>query len=252
VNLYRKAGLRIAELWFDEELNGIRVDIIRHIQRAAPIAEGRSARIYTILIDLNQEPDLLLAKMKRDTRYEIRRAMSKDNLTYQLWTEVTSELLGQFKLAHDQFAKQERLPRRTSIRLERLAQVGGLVLSQVRNKEGVPLVWHAYYKVNDRVRLLYSISLFHDDDSSQRSLFGRANRYHHWEDILAFRVQGIRVYDLGGWYGGGADKKKLSINRFKEEFGGEIVLNYNCQSGLTFAGKAAIWLYERMRPEHPS
>jgi hypothetical protein len=252
VLLYKKAGLRIAELWFDEEPNGVRVDVIRHFQRTAPIAEGRSTRFYTILIDLSHEPDLLLAKMKRDTRYEIRRAMSKDNLTYQLWTEVSPELLGQFRLAYDQFARYKGLPRRMSVRLERLAEMGGLGLSQVGNEKGAPLVWHTYYRAKDRVRLLHSISLVHNDDSSQRSLFGRANRYHHWEDILAFRAQGIGIYDLGGWYGGGSDQKKLSINRFKEEFGGEIVLNYNCQSGLTLAGKAAIWLYERIRPQHPS
>lgn len=250
--LYRKAGLRIAELWFDEEPNGARVDIIRHFQRSAPIAEGRSARFYTILIDLSHEPDLLLAKMKRDTRYDIRRATSKDNLTYQLWTEVSLDLLGQFRLAYDQFAKHTRLHRRIGLRLERLAEVGGLGLSQVRNEQGAPLVWHTYYRAKDRIRLLHSVSLVDNDDSSQRSLLGRANRYHHWQDILAFRAQGIEVYDLGGWYGGGSDQKKLSINRFKEEFGGEIVLNYNCQSGITLMGKAAIWLYVRIRPEHSS
>jgi hypothetical protein len=252
VILYKKAGLRIAELWFDEQPNGACVDVLRHRQRSAPTAEGTSTPFHTILIDLKHDPDLLLARVKRDTRYEIRRARSRDNLTYQLCTTVGPELLDQFKSAYIQFARQKGLSVRISVRLERLAEIGELSLSLVRTQDGLPLVWHAYYRANDRVRLLHSVSLVGDCDSSRRTLLGRANRYHHWEDLLAFRSQGVGIYDLGGWYGGRSDEKKLSINKFKEEFGGEIVLNYNCQHGLTLAGRTAVWLYARFGPERLS
>ena len=251
--LYKKAGLRVAELWYDEELDGARVDIIRHMQRTAPTPQDRCWEFHTILIDLSLDPELLFARMKKDTRNEIRRATAKDNLTYQLWTEVDSDLLAQFRLAYDQFARQRGLRTRMSGRLQRLSEIGALSLSQVRNEAGVPLVWHAYYRAKDRVRLLDSVSLVRDmGGTSQRSLLGRANRCHHWQDILAFRAKTIGIYDFGGWYGGGTDQKKLSINKFKEEFGGEIVLNYNCQSGLTLAGKVAIWLYARIKRGHSS
>ena len=249
---YYKATLRIAELWFDEESDGVRADIIRHMQCSIPIEQARCWNFHTILIDLNRDADLLLERIKKDTRYEIRRAMNKDILKYQLWTAVGPGLLDQFRLTYDQFAMQKGLPRKISARLTKLASVGRLALSQVRNEQGVPLVWHTYYMAKNRVRLLHSVSLDHDGDSSQRSLLGRANRYHHWEDILAFKAKAIGAYDFGGWYGGGKDQKKLSINKFKEEFGGEVVLNYNCQSGITLAGKVAVWLYARIKPEHSS
>lgn len=241
---YKKASLRIAETWFDENANGVQVDIIRHFQHPNPIAEAQCSPFHTIVIDLDKDPDLLLARMNRVTRYEIRRA-DKDNLTHQMWLATDSNCLVEFLRFYDAFAAQTGLPKRRSVRLEKFAEAGALSLSVVRGKEGVPFVWHAYYRTNERVRLLHSASL--ERDSGHRNLLGRANRYHHWQDVLAFRAQGTKIFDLGGWYDGISDSKKLSINQFKEGFGGQIVVDYNCINGLTRLGKTAVWLYARMR-----
>jgi hypothetical protein len=57
--------------------------------------------------------------------------------------------------------------------------------------------------------------------------------------MLEFRDSGVPMYDLGGWYEGVTDSKRLSINRFKEEFGGTIVTEYNCVRGLSPLGRLA-------------
>ena len=47
---------------------------------------------------------------------------------------------------------------------------------------------------------------------------------------------GISTYDFGGWYDGTTDQERLSINKFKEQFGGQVVKNYICEQALTLKG----------------
>jgi len=49
----------------------------------------------------------------------------------------------------------------------------------------------------------------------------------HWFDIQYFKTYSFINYDFGGWYSGSTDIKKLRINKFKEEFGGEIKEFFN-------------------------
>jgi lipid II:glycine glycyltransferase (peptidoglycan interpeptide bridge formation enzyme) len=53
-----------------------------------------------------------------------------------------------------------------------------------------------------------------------------------------FKAQGVRWYDLGGWYHKADDEEKLRINRFKEGFGGQVAKNYLCVAYPTWKGKA--------------
>lgn len=246
--IYKKNALRIGELWFDDEANGEPLDIVRYFQRTAPTADGTWTRFWTILIDLVLDPGVLLGKMKKDARYEIRRAENKDKLTYQVQTEVSDGCLAGFQSFYDAWAAQ-RLSRVSRLRLLAFAKSGDLTLSRVTDENGDPLVWHAYLRVKDRARLLHSASTLRGlEDTARRSMLGRANRFHHWHDVLTFRAEGLRYYDFGGWYGGRSDRKGLSLNQFKEEFGGEIVLNYNSLKGLTYPGKAAVWFLSHLSP----
>jgi hypothetical protein len=236
----------VAEVWFDEKANGVQADIVRRFQHSTSIAEAQCAPFHTILLDLGQDADSLFAKMKRETRYEVRRATDKDGLKHEMWVTADAGPLAQFLSFYDECVAQKGLPRLRNARLRRLAESGALSLSLVREETGAPLVWHAYYRSTERVRLLHSASLARQTGAAYRSLLGRANRYHHWHDIVTFRSQGTRLYDFGGWYAGDSDPKRLSINQFKEGFGGQVVLNYNCVQGLTRIGKAAVWLYARV------
>ena len=59
-------------------------------------------------------------------------------------------------------------------------------------------MWHAYHRNTERVTLLYSASFFRNSDL--RTQVGRANRLHHWLDMLRYKNAGIATYDFGGWY----------------------------------------------------
>jgi hypothetical protein len=82
--------------------------------------------------------------------------------------------------------------------------------------------------------------------------FGRANRLHHWSDILRFRDERFAIYDFGGWYPGTHDQALLRVNLFKESFGGELVTQYNCDQGVTWKGNLGLWLARVIRVQNPS
>jgi hypothetical protein len=236
--VYRKNLLRIAEYWNGEEPQLEQVDLVRCFQQPEP-REGMLCReFYTILLDLNRNPEQLLGDIKRDTRYEVRRAQGRDQLTYDCRDGQDQDAFRQFCDYYDSFAIQKTQPKLNRAWLSLLAEAGDLVLSQIIDSTGETLVWHAYHVSSDRATLFYSASLFRKFNSSAiRNRIGRANRYHHWQDMQRFKAEGISTYDFGGWYQGESDLQRLKINQFKEEFGGQIVKNYICERALTLKAK---------------
>ena len=233
---YQRRFVRIAEYWNSEEARLKGVDIERYFQQPHPV-EGMFCRdFYTILIDLLKEPETLLAAMKRDTRYEIRRAQ-REGLIYEFLPGNDVAVTNEFCDFYDEFARLNNQPMMRRAWLSLLAESGALTLTRIADPAGGTLVWHGYHCSLERATLLYSASRFGARESSaQRNFSGRANRYQHWLDILRFKAKGLSVYDLGGWYEGVEDQKRLSINRFKEEFGGSIVHNYICERAATLKG----------------
>lgn len=246
---YRKGFFRVAEVWFDEPLKTVPADILRCVQRSEPRSGGVNERFHTLVVDLRDAPDRLVAKMKRETRYEIRRASEKDRLAHQFWSQPDDNCLQQFTTFYDRSALEKDIPRLNTRRIRQFKDLDALVVSMVCREDTElrrPLVWHSYYRSGRRARLLHSTTSPAISVSSERSLLGRANRFLHWQDMLEFRTQGVEIYDLGGWYEGHEDSKKIAINHFKEGFGGEMVLNYNCLSGVSPVGIAAIWMYSKL------
>jgi hypothetical protein len=242
--VYRKNLLRIAEYWNGEEPQSDGVDLIRCFQQPQPRAGMLSREFYTILIDLKRDLDQLLGDVKPDTRYEVRRARGQDQLTHDCRSGRDGTAFEEFCDYYDSFAILKAQPKLNRDWLSLLAEADALALSQVRDGSGDTLVWHAYHRSPHRATLFYSASLFRKVDSSAvRNKIGRANRYLHWQDMQRFKSEGISTYDFGGWYQGESDRQRLSINKFKEEFGGQIVKNYICERALT--SKAKIFLRVR-------
>src|SRR6266404_291046 len=234
--IYRNKFIRILECWNGEEPDWPDVDLIRRFQQPQPI-DGMFCRdFYTILIDLRQDQTGLLAAMKRDTRYEIRRG-AREGFIYDFYNGKDTAVFDEFCDFYDEFALRLNQPKLRRQWLALLASSNSLHFSRIAEDGGPSLVWHGYHRGQGRVTLLYSASLFAVGASSAfRNRMGRANRYQHWQDLLRFKQDQISLYDFGGWYEGQSDQKRLQINRFKEEFGGELVRNYICERALTWRG----------------
>lgn len=234
---YQKKFIRIVECWDGEEPEAGGADLTRRFQQAQAISGMLCREFFTVLIDLKRDPETIFANMKHGTRYEIRRAQNQDNLVYRYWNGSDSRVFEEFCDYAAAFLLQRKQPKLDRTWLSLLAEAGLLELSHTNDANGEKLVWHAYHRSSQRATLLYSASFFQNNPGVQfRQKLGRANRLHHWQDILHFKDTGISTYDFGGWYDGTTDQERLRINKFKEQFGGEVVKNYICEQALTWKG----------------
>jgi hypothetical protein len=244
---YRKKFVRIVECWNGEDVDASGADLKRRLQQPQPLSGMICREFHTVLLDLTLDSDAIFSGMKRGTRYEIARAIRHDDLRYGCSSGSEPKSLAEFSGHADRFLTQKRQPKVARKWLALLAAAGLLELTHVSDPAGNTLVWHAYHCSRQRATLLYSVSFFRDNPSACiRQMIGRANRYHHWQDMLRFKSLGISIYDLGGWYDGQEDLERLAINKFKEQFGGEVVTNYICEQALTLKGALFLRLRTRL------
>jgi hypothetical protein len=190
---------------------------------------------------LKDDPKYLLAKMSRPTRSQIRRA-EREGVRYEFISTPIRSWTEQFLDFYELFAKSRKLKSIDRRRLLAILGQNALDFSRVSSPDGRVLVWHANLRSGRYACCLYSASLFRREAKRTAAYIGRANRLHHWLDVLRFRDEGFSIYDFGGWYAGRENEQLLRINRFKESFGGELVLHYNCDQGLSWMGALALWL----------
>lgn len=233
--------LRYGEVWFDEPAPTSGVDILFLRQRLEPEGEAQWEEKHSLEIDLAQSLDTIFQAFKKDTRNEIRRA-ERDGVTYEAFSGADClPLLTDFADFYDEFAAEKALGRLDREYLHACCVAGILDLSRARSPEGEILVWHGHLRIARRARLLYSASVSRDEAGSAfRNLVGRANRMAHWHDIQRAAAAGLIRYDFGGWYAGQKDEHLLRINRFKEEFGGAHVVQYNGLRALSEIGHACL------------
>ena len=236
---YKKGVLAISEFLFDESVIAASADIVRYRFRPEPIPGVRCVESYTLRIDLQAEPTLLLARMNHTTQYEIRRA-EREELTYEFASIPDKDWKKQFFQFLASFGKPKGLTTADRAWISALLDQKLLDLSRIWSPTtGRALVWHAYIRAAKTARLTHSASLFRERNSAY---LGRAHRLHHWCDMLRFREEGLTTYDFGGWYPGTHDSGLLGINRFKQGFGGRIAREYNGDLALTWKGDMALRL----------
>lgn len=237
MHIYRSRFLVRGEVWFDNAADKTPVDWIFYRQRSRPVRGARCTRFETRLIDLKQDSQDLVNQMSKSTVYKIRRARDKDGIRCECLDTSRPPVLDQFELTYARFATLKSLGSLDRTLLDELAKNGFLELSVALDAGREPLAYHAYYRDAGRSCLLHAVSLYQTlSDSGARNAMGRANRYLFWCDILRHQANGLRLFDFGGWYPGTSDARLLEINRFKEDFGGKVIPEYNCQQILSLKG----------------
>lgn len=240
--VYRRKGLVFGEAFYEPiSTYAPKVDILRiTTSRMLSNVTSPARQSHTLVIDLRRAEKTLFDEMDKGTRYEVRRAIDKDKFDYKLDDDCSERDIGLFCDYYDRFAASKKRRRVFRKRLKVLAQQGMLILTRSHASDGELLVWHSYIRCAERVILLYSASLFREkQDASLRNLVGRANRYTHWNDILAFARMGYMVYDMGGIDISGRSRETSNIARFKEGFGGSVVPVYSQTLPKSMAGHVA-------------
>lgn len=239
---YRKWFVRVGELWLDGNGCPSDSDIVRYMHVPEQIKGTSCEQWHTLVIALSNNEEEILKSMDNGTRYEIRRSLAKDDLRYHHLCPRNVEDIHEFIEAYKCWqSPQDGAPRLTPERLARMADARMLDFSTMKDKTERTLTWHVHVVTAGTARLFYSLSAISSiDDQQQKNLRGRANRLHHWLDMLRFRKAGYGKYDFGGYCPETADPKKSQISRFKRGFGGEVAVTYNCVYPRTITGKIAL------------
>ena len=236
------------ELWFDEPAPaGATVDILVHRYRSAPLTKARTSVLHTLRTDLAPSAGEILGTFEGSCRRQIRRADREDGLRHELFTAPCPQL-EDFAAAYDAFARQQGLWLLDRHWMMRAAQARQLTLTcAARGDER--LVWHAVLRAGHMVQVVHSVSWFRGTDADQRSLVGRANRWLHWKDMLAFKAAGALHYDWGGMFADESTAEQAGINHFKRTFGAVPVLAYECRVPVTLRGRVWLALRAALRRE---
>ena len=246
--LSTRAGTRILDYYFDESTAGtVDADIVRYNQSPHAIPNTQVSACATVVVDLSKSEAELLSQLKRHTRDKLRRAL-KENLTYHVSDGVDPEALRIFADHVDRCLSAKHLPRVSRPRLSILAKQKALDLSWMTDESGEILCASSYLITPKRVRGLYAGAAFRfSGNSNVKTRIGRANRLLYWQDMLRFKSAGFTQFDLGGYYTGVDDPERVRVNGFKDEFGGSVVHEYNCEKAVTLRGKIILWVIQKRR-----
>jgi|SRR5450759_1440220 len=80
---YRIVPLRVTELWFRTG-QSTACDLVRYFQIAGQPRGMEAVRFTTLCIDTTRPTEQVFSSFSSETRYEVRRAETRDGLTYEL------------------------------------------------------------------------------------------------------------------------------------------------------------------------
>jgi hypothetical protein len=236
----RSRLLRKVELWFDEPDPAEKFDVIIRRQAPTHVRNAANDPFVTLLIDLQKSSEEIFAAFDRNTRSKINKAVKEDGLSFDIVDKPTREQLAEFVRFYNQFAAGKALEPVWEPLMEASLASGLLTFSRV-SQDGEVLIWHALITYGSRVTVTHSASHFRDASPETRNVVGRANRFHHWQEMLAYKSRGLKTYDMGGWYAGTENASLLMVNRFKEEFGGVKSHEFNSVEDRSVRAKLVAW-----------
>jgi hypothetical protein len=225
------------------------VDIIRCNQAPQCVPAYECTPFSTIVIELTESLDIILAKMTRRTRERIKKA-DRERLQYEYSDGEEARDRDEYADHFDYCGRLKGLVNVSRVRMQILAHHHALSLSLIRDEAGSILAACCHVVMPGRVRLLYAGAPFRASQNHEfRSRIGRVNRYLFWRDIVRFKQREVSVFDFGGYYDGKDDKEKMKINIFKSEFGGVVRHEFNCQKALSWKGRIALWALRRRQEQ---
>jgi hypothetical protein len=235
---HSKGMLKVRDLYFAASAPAPAGEDIQSLVQAASGPRGAQP-FYTSVVDLRLDETALMARMRTNFAYEIRRAGQRDGLSCPVWNTPDDACIGRFCAFYAGFATARQLRAANAHKLALLARTGSLAIAAVF-ATGAPEVWlaaHVYLCDGRRARLLYSAGNVAQAQAAQRQLVGRANKLLHWEAMRHFRAAGYAEYDLGGI---SKSEQLAAIDDFKNGFGGAEAVEYNALVGVTLLGKLAV------------
>lgn len=194
---------------------------------------------HTLLIDLNQSLETIRENVYHRTLSEINSYLSNQTFEYRLLQTLTEQELDRFIQLFNTFAAAKKIRKAEAFRLKAYLRAGVLRVSYIQQQNQLLCV-NIYRVTSERASNLYSFSpLSSQTHTLTHTQLGRAHRALHWLDILEFKKEQVRYYDFCGWYTGTTDQSLLNINKFKEQFTKNKVIEY---TGVIYKNKLLSFL----------
>ncbi len=225
------------------------VDILKLCNLSAPFPGAENISCPTVAIDLGQPEDILWNGVEAKTRKVIRQA-GRDGVEVER-VQLSADIWNTFRAAYQKLRsrKKDADPLGTG-QIGELIEQDLFVMTTSRDTDGIVLSWHSYVRCHGYARLINTISDIDPSHDTQRNnLVGRAHRLHHWKDMLQFKEEGVKTYDLGGVYRGTEDQEQINIARFKTSFGGAPAETFDAVLPLTGKGRFALSLLSKVGAE---
>lgn len=215
--------------------DGDGADLIGYVQ-SSEAGPGFDA-VRTRHIDLTQDAERLFSGFGKSTRNQINRASKEDHLSFAAITAPTEDDVVAFRDFYNAFASAKGTTLCDAYNtqtMKLLIAQQGLVITKLSDVGG-PLCYHVYVVDRKRATRLYSGSHFRSaGNTADRNRFARANRLHHWRDILFFKQSGFQIHDCGGL------TEDANIAEFKRSFGGTEITEYTGYVAATWKGRLAL------------
>lgn len=199
---------------------------------------------YTLVNDLNISMDEIAIGIKKNCKYEIRRA-EKEEAKVTVFTDNKDGIVDSFEQTYNAMFVAKGM----SLVFNRSLVESGLFAGQLMitccEIAAYPndVVYHAYLVDGKSSVLMYSASPLWDNDNKEKAnCIGRMNKYLHYKDIEYFKNAGYLTYEWGGI---GNPDNPGGIDRFKAEFGGKVKCFCNYLIPRTLLGKVYVYLVRR-------
>ena len=171
---------------------------------------------HTVIIDLTKDEETLLANMRRQTRYEVRRS-AKQNLKVEKGN--SKELFDEFHQVQSETAARQNFipPSKKDLLAEREAFGKDAVIYIAKTAEGEPIAYGLILKDGEEADYFEAAST-----DLNRKLPGAYAL--QWQVIRDLKKEGYKHYNLWGIAPPGAKNHRYAgVTTFKTGFGGENV-----------------------------
>jgi lipid II:glycine glycyltransferase (peptidoglycan interpeptide bridge formation enzyme) len=198
---------------------------------------------YTLISNLLCEEDKLWSLLNKNYRNEIKRAKKEGIVTKSFVGQQAinqSGLLDTFEGMYNKMFESKGMGNRLNrIYVEAALKANQMTLTCAYYNDQI-LVIHAYVNDSKNALLLYSTSLLWEEDNKELGKkIGWSNKLLHWDDMNAFKKNGLYTYEWGGIQ---SCNDPNGIDKFKMGFGGSVVQYDNYIIARTLLGALYILL----------
>jgi lipid II:glycine glycyltransferase (peptidoglycan interpeptide bridge formation enzyme) len=215
----------VHEVWFADEkkfVDTFKLSVYMHPQKNSGCFFGLKNYSYTIENDLSLSLHEIFENCSKTVKIEVKQAQKQQVQCF------FSNDIEAFVSFYNDFAKERQIDATSAKRLTEM--LANLQLSFV-TLDGIIVAAHGYLVDEQQkiVRLMLSASKRLSSVENKQQV-GKINKLLHWHDFEYFKKQGFLKYDFGGFAKDTVDKGLDGINKFKQSFGGRIVLCKNVAS----------------------